>query len=255
MPFEHPKAAPGHSGKFLLMIVLGLSAIVWLWADVSLKSREMLSVGKEPQIRHTITISAEGKVVTAPDIATLQVGLITEGTRVAEVQAENSKKFNAVLELMKGVGVKEEDLKTSSYNLSPKYDYEGGKSILAGYIIDQQVQVKIRDLSLVNAVLDKAGQSGANSIGGLNFTLDNRETVENQARVEAIAKAKDKAVRMSREAGFKLGKLVNFSESENGPVPQVYYEKALLSSAVPAPEIQSGALEITKSVSLTYEIE
>lgn len=212
-----------------------------------------------PEVR-TITVSGEGKVVVKPDIAEISVSVISEDKTVSKVIKSNTEKMNGVIDKMKTLGIDEKDMTTSGYNLNPVYNYpENLPPVITGYRLDQTLALKIRNLDLVDNVIDDATTAGANDVYGLTFTLDNDTEIMNQAREKAFAEAKKKAEMMAEAAGVKLGDVYTFSEGSNVPYPTPYYGMAKMAYAVEedmaTPNIQSGSQEYTDNVSITYEIE
>ena len=114
------------------------------------------------------------------------------------------------------------------------------------------------DIDKVNEVIDFSTDSGANRIGGVSFDIEDKEKLQNEARKEAVEQAKRKAKQAADTAGFRLGRMINYSENLGGWPVQPFYGRALASDALTesAPtEIQTGEQEITISVTLSYQIE
>jgi len=65
------------------------------------------------------------------------------------------------------------------------------------------------------------GNSGVTGINQVRFTVDDITEVQNEAREEAIAKAKDKAKQLASLSGAKLGKIISIQEN-NLPIPPIY---------------------------------
>jgi uncharacterized protein len=212
-----------------------------------------------PETR-TITISGEGKVVAKPDIAQISVSVITQDKTVSKVIKSNTEKMNGVIAKMKALGIDGKDITTSGYNLNPIYNYpENLPPTISGYSLEQTLSLKIRNLDLVDNVIDDATANGANNVYGLTFKLDDDTEVMNQAREKAFAEARKKADMMAKSAGVKLGDVYTFSEGYDTPSPVRYYAKTEMAvggaSDMSAPDIQSGSQEYTVTISITYEIE
>jgi len=216
--------------------------------------------GGTNSVSQTVSFTGEGTVKAIPDTVKVEVGLITEGKDSISVQNENTAKMNAVIKFLKDQGIKDEDVKTSNYNLSPKYDYNKGKSTLVGYIISQTLTVTVRDLTKVGKVLDGSVSSGANQINSISMFVDKPEEMKNKAREDAVKQAKEKASATSKIAGFRLGRVVSFYENSVGE-PPMYYETMMdgrgggASSVSPSPQIEPGSQEIKINVTLTYLIK
>lgn len=250
----------GHMGhmchKTGLRILIGLVLIALI---LFLAAKTINEFRNEPNIvknapQATITASGEGKIYAKPDIGEINVGVTNEAKTVAEAQTQSTNAINKIVAFLKSAGVEEKDIKTTNYNINPVYDYAKGKQVLRGYQVSQNLGVKIRNLEKSGDILAGATENGANIVGGINFTIDNPDSLKEQARSQAIAQAKDKAAKLAVQLGISLGKLINYSES--GTQPPIFYAKSMAEGigGAPSPEIPTGENEIIVDVSITYEI-
>jgi len=215
-------------------------------------------ITSQPYAR-TITVSAEGKVTTKPDIALIDLSVVSQGKTVKAVTQDGNVKMAQVIEAMKKLGIESKDLTSTQYNLHPNYVYpERQAARIDGYNLTQNIQVKIRKLDQVDDVLDTGISSGANQVGQLTFDIDDPSAVKKQAREKAFVTAKEKAVEMAKAAGVDLGRVVTFSENE-GYYQPVYANYKMMDSAVgmsaPSAAIEPGSKDMSMSISVTYEIE
>ncbi len=244
--------------KYLPMAVLSVAAllVIFLAAATYTKILEGRYAGQSLQYKNTILVSGEGKVFAKPDIGQVSLSVISDALTVASAQKDNTDKMNKITSAMKEAGIKEEDLKTANYNISPRYQYSAGKSTIIGYEVTQTLEVKIRDLEKVGDILGKAAAAGANQVGSLTFTFDDPEKLNSEARQKAIDNAKTKARDLAKSLGVSLGKVVSFSEDTDGtPAPMYSSAKEALGMGGGAiPDIQTGQNEIDISVSISYEI-
>lgn len=240
----------------LVSLVL-LSAALLMGARAQNLNVERKYIGSIPNQRNTISIDGEGKVTAKPTLGQINVGLYTEGQEVPTVQEENSRKINAMVAAMKDLGVSEADLQTNNYNIAPKYEYKDGTQRVIGYTVSQNIEVKVRDLSKVGAVLSRIGQLGANQVNGVNFTIDDPSSLKQEARRKALEDARSKANELAKALGVDIARVITFSESgATPPSPMPFYraEGMAVSAAPIAPDIQTGSLDVTSHVSVTYEI-
>ncbi|MBU1165117.1 SIMPL domain-containing protein [Patescibacteria group bacterium] len=250
---KHFHSKTGMALKTLLVLFL----VLYLGTLIRNEWKEFNYIGKSEEFPHIISISGEGKVVAIPDIAKTSVGIRTEKLNVANAQTENTTKMNALIKEIKGMGVDDKDIQTTSYNIYPRYDWRDGISILRGYSVEQSVTIKIRDLEKIGDILTAAGQGGANQVSGISFDVDDPEALRQQAREEAIKNAKEKAESLAKVAGVKLGKVVSFSESTSGQAPKYYAMEAMdagIGGGSGVPEIEAGSMEIIITATVGYEI-
>ncbi|MDO8572176.1 MAG: SIMPL domain-containing protein [bacterium] len=226
-------------------------------------------IGKDISPQTTISVSGKGEIMVIPDIATVSFSVITEGTVVSDVQENATKKMNAAIAAVRGFGVEEKDIKTTGYNISPRYEYSKigvpctewgcppGKQILTGYQVSQNVSIKIRKIADAGKILSKLGETGVSDISGLTFSIDKEDVAKNDARGKAIDDAQAQAKVLAKQLGVSLVRIVSFSESGNYPI---YYGKAMgldmagAQASAPVPEIPAGENTITSNVTITYEI-
>jgi len=252
-------------GVFATILII----VITIWFGVGVWSKISSGISTNPNLPNSITVSGDGEVYAKPDLGITSFSVVTDKITVAEAMAENTTKMNAVITAVKGQGVEEKDIKTTVFNIYPKYEWQQatctrticppGKNILTGYEITQQIEVKVRDLTKVGDIIQKATDAGSNQVGSLQFTIDDEDIFKKQAREEAIAKAKTKAEDLAAQLGVKLGKIISFSENGNNPYPVYdYYTKAMGAGTVEAaaaPSIQTGENKIAVSVNITYEIK
>lgn len=217
--------------------------------------------GSELLPASTITVSGDGEVVSVPDIATFSFSVTEESPVVATAQDESAKTTNAIIDFLTKNGVDKKDIKTSGYNIYPRYEYEGGsyyqtgKRNLVAYVVSQSVEVKVRKLSDAGKILSGLGELGATDVSGLTFGFDKEESLKVKARKDAIASAKEKAQITARDLGVNLGKIVSYNENASYPMLYGRTLDAVSATKSTAPEITPGESKIKSSVSITYEIK
>jgi uncharacterized protein YggE len=240
----------------IALVMLGVLAALGTVVAKNLKGYQY--IGKPTAERDTIAISGEGKVTGIPDIATIDVGLMTERPDVKSAQRENTEKMNRLIKNLKALGVEDKDIQTSYYNIYPQYDWPNGKQVLRGYQVNQGVAIKIRNLDKIGDILAAAGEGGANQVSGLSFNIDDPEKLRQEARIDALENAKEKAEALARVAGVKLGKIVSFSEYAEAPPPMFKaYEGLGLGGGeeMAAPTVERGSMDIVVNVTVSYEIK
>lgn len=214
-------------------------------------------IGRAERPERTISIQGEGKITAAPDIAVTTMGMVATAKTVAEAQTENTKVMNTLIAKLKVLDITDDDIQTTNYNIYPRYDYtEKRGQTLAGYEVSQNVTIKIRDLDKASAVLALAGAVGANSVSGLQFTIDDPEVYKAQARGLALEKVAAKSRALSQALGVKLASVVSYDEFDGGGGIPIYARAAEgLGGSGPAPEIEPGSLDVVVRVNVTFEIK
>lgn len=203
----------------------------------------------------TFTVSGEGKVVVVPDIAVVTAGVQTQAATAKLAQEQLNKAINAVSDSVKKLGIDAKDIKTANYSVFPITDYQDRKQQITGYRASSNLTIKVRDMDKTNSVVDAATAAGANEVGGISFEVADKTKAENEAREKAVAEAKKKAEDAARIAGFRLGRIINYSEGSNGaPRPMPLIAKSEAVDAGAPTRIEPGSSEISVTVTLFYEI-
>ena len=253
------------AGKTLVIISIVFLAVLTLGQIQGLRY-----IGAGVQPANTINVSGYGEAFGAADIATFNFSVVSEKSTVAAAQTDATDKINAITKYLKDAGIEEKDIQTTDYSVNPQYDYvaqactsgycPGGRQVLRGYQVRQTTTVKVRDTAKAGDLLTGVGTKGATEVSGLNFTFDDPNKLQDEARGEAIADAKAKADALAKQLGVTLVRVVSFNENTGGNPSPMYYAKDTavgMGGAEPAraPEISVGQNKVQSNVSVTYEIK
>jgi len=265
MPFEGPTGERLRKALLATVIVLGIFLAVQAIGGLM----QWRYIGAGLPAANTITVSGHGESMGVPDIATFSFSVVSQKPTVAAAQADATAKANATTEYLKSVGIDVKDIQTSNYSINPQYDYiqtacsggycPGGTQVLRGYEVRQTTTIKVRDTAKAGDLLAGVGSKGATEVSGLNFTFDDPEAIQDEARDKAIADAKEKAETLAKQLGVSIVRVTSFSENGSGyPRPMMYssmdaYGKGGV-TAQTVPSISVGENKVTNDVSITYEI-
>jgi len=236
----------GTVGLVLIAVVLVLQ-LVWVLPGAARPG----TVG-EPT---GITVMAEGKATGKPDLAMITIGVETRDAEARTAAEQNDERMAEVMNALLAKGVAEEDIQTADYSIQAEIDWQDSKQRVIGYVVNNSVVVKLREVDEAGDVLDAVTAAGANNIYGIQFTFDDPSALREEARAEAMAEAQAKAQALAQLAGVGLGKPRQISESFMEPSP--LYRDAY---AVPPAEGGGGApfspgqLEVSVQVQITFDI-
>jgi uncharacterized protein len=139
-------------------------------------------------IMRTLTVTGQGQESIPTTQTQVNLGVDVQGTDAAAVQREVAQRTAAVVELLQSRQV--EKLETTGIQLSPRYNYENGRTDVIGYSGSNTVSFRIPTES-AGTLLDDAVNAGANQIRGISFVAD--DAALEAARQRALAKAVDDA--------------------------------------------------------------
>jgi uncharacterized protein YggE len=243
-----------------VMAAAGLAG-VWLWGEVSSPEAALAQSsesGYSPA--EIITVVGQGSVFVPPDIARVSIGVESSGETVSEAVALNEEQMEAILEALDEAGIEAKDIQTMNYSIQleryPEVLPRAAESAPAepkpAYRVTNMVNVIIRDLESVSAVLDAVVEAGANSIWGLSFSVDDPSDAQAEARAKASEDALARAEALAELSGVELGPVMSVSEVV-GAVPAPMALR--VESATAGGPISPGELEIGFQVQVSYFIE
>lgn len=242
--------------KQKIWVLVSLVLAVGLLAACSSSPVQTASAATTPS--RTLTATGHGEIYITPDIAYINIGIHTEADDVSTALSDNNQQAQSISDTLTSMGVDKKDIQTTSFNVYPMSTYGTDGTVTRKYYgVDNTVYVTVRDLSSMGKLLDAVVKSGANTINGISFDVQDKDAANAQARDAAIQKAKDEAVSMAKAAGVTLGDLQHIEVSADTNPVQVYSAKAAIGGGGDASNVPvaSGQLLIAMDASLTYEIK
>jgi uncharacterized protein len=216
--------------------------------------------------RPSISVSGTGKIVAVPDVAEIQVGVVSEATTAKAALEDNNKATNALHAILKERGVAAKDIQTTRIQIQPQYSQPEPRPPgqpqrdfipkIVGYRVENTVHVTARQIEKLGALLDALVEAGANQVHGISFRVNEPEKVLDEARRRAVADARRKAELLAGEADVVLGpplKIVSEDETVPRFPPMAFGMRAM---AAPAPmPVAPGEQELNVTVRVVYELK
>jgi uncharacterized protein YggE len=220
------------------------------------------------KIEPTISVSGTGKVTAVPDLADIQVGVVTQAQTARDALSANNEAMNALTDVLKKSGVAAKDIQTTQISVQPQYSQprppRPGEAPptefvprIVGYQVTNMVQITAREIGKLGAILDAVVTAGANQIHGISFRIDGPEKLLDVARKQAMADARRKAEQLAGEAGVIAGPPLLIRE-EGGmiPTPQPrMMGRMMMAEAAGAAPVAPGEQELQVSVSVVYRLD
>ncbi len=171
----------------------------------------------------TIEVLGEGRAAAAPDQATIQLGVVTEGMELKKLQEENAAATEAVIAALLAAGVQESQLQTVEFRMEPQYDYPDGQQVFRSYKLTHMLQLTTDRIDEAGALIDTAVANGANQVNSVQFTLSDPAAFYNEALTLAMSNARDKAETIAGSLGAQLSavprQVQELPVNSGGPVP------------------------------------
>jgi len=230
--------------KFRFWMILATA----LWAP-------QLAVAQNAVPPRVITMNGHGEARAVPDTAMLSAGVSAQAPSAAAALAANTGRMQSVLAALKKQGVPEKDIQTSNFSISPQYANSNGEAPrITGYQANNQVEVRLEDVSKLGVTLDALVSAGANQMNGVSFSIRNDTALLAQARAAAVAEARLKAETFAKAAGVGLGSILSIGEAGNeGPRPM--YAAAPMMVRAKAVPVALGEQSVNADITIVWEIK
>lgn len=203
-----------------------------------------------------ITVTGEGQIEAVPDMATLTLGVTNEAEEAEVAMAATSSAVAQMLDRLTGMGIAARDIQTQRLALNPVWSNRGGSTSgpakITGFVASNMVMVRVRDLDALGPVLDGVISDGANDFNGLQFSVQDMDPLQDQARAAAVKDAIAAAGLLAEAAGVTLGPVVSIADhGGGGNGPMMMNMAAARDSSVP---VAAGEITVSATVSMVFSI-
>jgi len=246
--------------------VLGAATIILLVAAVNIGIGHIFTnaYAQIDMTNNTLFVTGSATNQTKPDKVTVSLGVETTNSTAQATLTANSDLMNKVLGVLKASGVQENEMSTSTFSITPNYNYSSNtnQGKLTGFTVSNSIHIESSNMVSVSKWIDAAVSAGANNVNNVYFSVSEKklEGIKNLLLKDAINNAKTKADIAASAAGLKLKgvKSIQVGEAQLPPPVPVYNANEISPGAgtSPAPTpIISGQQEITENVDIIYLIE
>ncbi len=215
--------------------------------------------GQYQQYPPSVSVTGIGTATGIADMAVISFNIDVSNIDAGDAVDEATELAEGAIEAAVEMGISEEDIETVGYSiyLEEEYDYNTyeytGENL---YHLTHSFTIKVRDIDQAGDILSALVRGGATSVGGINFTISNRDELIVEARENALIQAKETAEQLAEGLGVSLGDPISVSEWVDyyggydtygyGGYDDYYYE---------SPPISPGNSSVTMNVSVSYEID
>lgn len=194
------------SGRGLAAALLGAVVL----SGLPLAGQE--AAAGRPGVVPSLTVAGQGEARVAPDEATVRLGVLAQQASARAAQQAVNRVVTAVLEAVRRLGVRAEQIQTSELSLSPVFaparpgaqGVEPQEPRIVGYQASNTVTITLEKLDQVGAVVDAGLGAGANRLEGVGFGLRHDEAARQAALREAVTQARAKAATLAAAMHVRL---------------------------------------------------
>jgi uncharacterized protein YggE len=197
----------------------------------------------------TITVVGTGSASVAPDRASVQMSIVARNATVAAAQEEVATVTAKVLEMTSELGIGRERIDTTGSSVRPDYRWnrESEEQELRGYIAQRQMQVEVRDLEKLGALIEGAVEAGVNQVSPPMLDSSERRDAYREALDAAAKDAQANAAQLARSLGAELGDVLQITTVSEPSAPRPMMRMAM------ADVVESSAPETYNAADLNFD--
>ena len=231
-----------------------------LAAMLTLGSVPLAAMADETPAGPHIVTSGQASVDAVPDIAVLTIEVNFTAKDAAEAKKQTDERVQQYFDFLNKNGVEKKDIDAANLRTQPEYDYlKDGKSVLKGYRAVRQVQVTLRQVDKLNALLDGALKNGLNEIRSVEMGVAEPEQYRQKARKAAIDDAIKQAGELAKGFGSQLGSVysIHYHVSNYQPVPVTRMYKTLAAAPATSAEetYEQQSIHFDDKVDVVFELK
>ncbi|PID04090.1 hypothetical protein CSV67_01055 [Sporosarcina sp. P2] len=206
---------------------------------------------KEQETR-MITVFGEGAVKVSPSTVHIVLSVVSRGTELGEIQRENARRMNQVIQSLQKAGIAETSIQTIDFQIRPVYEYVNGEQRFQGYEVINSIRITSNELSRTGELVDLAVKNGANQIGSIEFTMPDQEEQYQQALVLALQDAETKMITIGTSLKLQNRPIPLKVEEQHTSQPVAFRAMAMADAG--RTPIESGTITISASLQVKYQI-
>ena len=169
-----------------------------------------------------------------------------------------STTVDRVLALARDLKIDPKYVNATRVQIQPEYRWNENdrERVLLGYVVSRQVEIELRDLDKLGALLERVVDAGVNQVGDPMLDSSRRKELEREAMTKALEDARRNAEALARAAGAKLGQPRMLAASGGTPPVPMYRARLAQMDMAAAQEAtyQAGDMKFSASVNAEYDL-
>ena len=188
-----------------------------------------------------IEVKGKSSVMVAPDTYTLTINIKERGKSASKIKALVDDKSTRIVKMFVKHGIKQQDINSANVRMFPLYEKPSinlenselqtkfnkhekitfsnqknkrkQKTSVIRFEVSRTITVTFKKISIYDHVLDDLVKLGVSQISPLEISISEQEKYYEQALMQAIENAENKALKIAQKANVEIGKLKSLTES------------------------------------------
>jgi uncharacterized protein len=207
---------------------------------------------KATAAKGTLSVTGEGEIRVRPDIALIDIAVVTNAKNAQQAVQQNAERSNRVIDSLKDAGIRAADIQSVGFDVIPLVDSEQ-KSPTFGQILEYRVVAHLRirvSVEEAGETIDASVRAGANLVSGVRYTVRDEAGVRERALKAAVRAARRDADAVADSLAIKLREPEQV-EINMGNTP-VFFRETMMAKAAATTPIEPGTIEIRATVRVVY---
>jgi len=210
---------------------------------------------QEPALPQTPVVVTVGEAVVrrAPDRAFVIISVETRAKSPREAQRLNAEAMTAVQQRLAQERLSRDAIRTTGYDLQQEFDFVQGRRVPREFVARNGIEVRLDDVARTGEIVDASVSSGATTVSGIRFDLQDRAGAEREALRLAVADARARADAAAAGAGRAIDRVLKIEEPREWVItpPRPIVTMARAAEGAPQTPVEPGTIEIHARVTLT----
>lgn len=214
------------------------------------------AVAKAEAPPREVIATGTGEVKFAPDEVLLSLAVDSVDHDIMVARAKTDERVKKVLALTGSFKIDPKHVQTDRITIEPRYRDNDRSNVIA-YAARRSIVVCLKDVARFEELLTAVLKAGTNNVEGIQFLSTEMRKHRDEARLQALRAAKEKATAMAKELGVRLGKPRLIEESGSGYAGRSAYSNSVSNAgdeAAVGAGLALGQISVTANVSVHFEM-
>ena len=217
------------------------------------------ATAQAPQVRPIggtrVDVVATGEVTRTPDIVLIDAGISSQAATATEAILVNRAAMDRMRDALRRAGIDPRDVQTSSVSLDAQWRHQpSGAQQFAGYRAEHRLSVRFRDAANAGRILDTLVTAGATEIRGPDFDFADSEAAYDEARTQALERARRRAELYARSLGMRVVRVLAVTEGA-GHRSDGFRGRAAARRDAASSNIALGEETLASNLTVSFELE
>jgi uncharacterized protein YggE len=219
----------------MLLVLIFIGGFIWNWVN-------------SPMI---VTVSGTGEVKAPVESATISFGLTSSASSSSEAISLVESKVQRITSLLTAQGISDEDIAESQVNVVPASTLVQGAT---GYQATISMGAKTMHVSKVDDLINLLYSNGASVVSQPILSVEDRDTLENQALDEAMQEARADAKEIGNNNLKFIRKIVLVSQQAPTGSSSITTKPDTLTGTNQPESLNTGVIKIRQTVTVSYKM-